>query len=130
MGQATEVDVEINATKIAKWAGAITGTAAVAAVGWGIYNHFMPRAEAELKHGDLVAAQVDGDAKLAEYDEIGQLETQLSLTRLEIKQLNGTMERRPLTADETTQLDYLGEKLLLIEQRLDDLMAQFRAGDA
>ncbi len=122
--------MEINATKIAKVAGAITGTAAVLAIGWGIYNHFMPRAEAESKHTELTAAQVDGDAKLAEYDEIGQLETQLSLTRLEIKQLNGTMERRPLTADETTQLDYLGEKLLLIEQRLDDLMAQFRAGDA
>lgn len=122
--------MEINAIKVTKWTGSITGIAAVIAIGWGIYNHFMPRAEAESKHVDLVAAQVDGDAKLAEYDEIGQLETQLSLTRLEIKQLNGTMERRLLTADEVTQLDYLGEKLLLIEQRLDDLMAQFRAGDA
>lgn len=120
--------MEINATKIAKWAGAVTGTAAVLVIGWGIYNHFMPRAEAESKHVDLLAAQVDGDAKLAEYDEIGQLETQRSLTRLEIKQLNGTMERRSLTADEMTQLDYLAEKLLLIEQRLDNLMAQFRAG--
>lgn len=122
--------MEINAIKVTKWTGSITGIAAVIAIGWGIYNHFMPRAEAESKHVDLVAAQVDGDAKLAEYDEIGQLETQLSLTRLEIKQLNGTMERRLLTADEMTQLDYLGEKLLLIEQRLDDLMAQFRASDA
>ena len=122
--------MEINAIKVTKWTGSITGIAAVIAIGWGIYNHFMPRAEAESKHVDLVAAQVDGDAKLAGYDEIGQLETQLSLTRLEIKQLNGTMERRLLTADEVTQLDYLGEKLLLIEQRLDDLMAQFRAGDA
>ena len=122
--------MEINAVKVTKWTGSITGIAAVIAIGWGIYNHFMPRAEAESKHFDLVAAQVDGDAKLAEYDEIGQLETQLSLTRLEIKQLNGTMERRSLTADEMTQLDYLAEKLLLIEQRLDDLMAQFRASDA
>ncbi len=122
--------MEITAKQIITTCSVITGIAGVIAIGVVSYQHFMPRAVAESKHVELVAAQVDGDAKLAEYDEIGQLETQLSLTRLEIKQLNGTMERRPLTADETTQLDYLGEKLLLIEQRLDDLMAQFRAGDA
>lgn len=122
--------MEINAVKVTKWTGAITGLAAVIAIGWGVYNHFMPRAEAESKHFELMAEQVDGDARLAEYDEIGQLETQLSLTRLEIKQLNSTMERRPMTADEQAQLDYLGEKLLLIEQRLEDLMAKFRANAA
>lgn len=120
--------MEVTAKKIITTCSVITGVAGVIAIGIVSYNHFMPRAEAQMDHVDIQAMMAAGDAKVAEYDEIGNLETQVSLARLEVKQLNGTMERRPLTADETTNLSYLIEKITLLEQRLADLQAALRAG--
>jgi hypothetical protein len=100
-----------------------------ALVGMGItgVNHFQSRAEALAEHTELLLESKDGDTRVATYDEVGNLENQIRLTRLEIKQIHLTQERRELTIDEASELDYLDEKLLILESRLLDLQRDMKA---
>ena len=89
-------------------------------------NHFQSRDEALAEHEALTTASAAGDSRLAEYDEVGNLENQIRLTRLEIKQIHLTQERRELSIDEASELDYLDDKLLILEERLDELQTQMK----
>ncbi len=118
--------IEFTAKKIGAWAGAVTGVVAVVIIGWNVYNHFMPKAEAIASHESLLALQKAGDTRVAEYDEIGFLENQIQLTLLEMKQLGMIAERRPLDIDEETTLDILKDKLSILRGRLQDLQAKMK----
>lgn len=64
---------------------------------------------------------------LAEYDELGYLETQLEVIRLEIKLLNRAAERDgALSADDAEQLDALREKREIFQRRRAELLAARR----
>jgi hypothetical protein len=58
---------------------------------------------------------------LAAESEIGRLETELRLLELELKQLRGLSENRPLTAEELDRQEYLKQRRVIIEARLLDL---------
>jgi hypothetical protein len=109
-----------------KQIGAAVGVFTLLGMLWGVSQYFQPKTEAEEEHDVIVMRQVKGDARLAEYDEVGNLENQIRLTRLEIKQIHLTQERRVLDIDEASELDYLDEKLLILEDRLLDLQRDMK----
>ena len=109
-------------------------------IGTGLY-FYQPRATAQAEHAeirsdlemssDLMYAQAEeARVRLAEYDEMSRLETDIKLTQLQIKQLNGTMERRELTADEATDLELARDTLSLLQERLRNLQAAMREADS
>jgi len=109
-----------------KQIGAAVGVFTLLGMLWGVTQYFQPKAEAMAEHLDLQTESKAGDTRLAEYDEVGNLENQIRLTRLEIKQIHLTEERRTLNIDEASELDYLDEKLLILEDRLLDLQSDMK----
>jgi len=109
-----------------KQIGAAVGVCTLLGMLWGVTQYFQPKGEARAEHLEITAEQVAGDTRLAEYDEVGNLENQIRLTRLEIKQIHLTEERRELNSDEASELDYLDEKLLILEDRLLDLQSDMK----
>lgn len=105
----------------------VIGVCTLIGIGITGVNHFQSRAAAVSEHLEIAAEQVAGDTRLAEYDEVGNLENQIRLTRLEIKQIHLTQERRVLLIDESSELEYLDEKLLILESRLLDLQRDMKS---
>ena len=105
---------------------AITTIAAVLAlIVTGLF-YYQPRASAEAQHQELMLTVQEARSQLAAYDEIGQLETNIKIKQLEIRQLNATRERRELTPDEETSLELAQATMQLLQERLRDLQAVMR----
>ena len=119
--------LETIAKKVTEYGKAITVTVSVIALIIAGFLYYMPRSTAEAQHANLIAQSEAGDAKLAEYDELGGIETQLELTQLSIKQYNILQEQRELRPDEVTEMAILLEKLSILQRRLLDIQAKIRA---
>lgn len=132
---------------VVKWANGI-GTVTKAVVGLvavgGIITtgllFYKPRHEAASDHQSIreefgsaiiMLAQDTAEARkrVSEYDELGKLETDIDLKKLQIKQFNSISERRPLTADESEELELARDSLSLLQRRLREIQQQMREDD-
>lgn len=102
------------------------GVCTLIGLGVGGVNYFQSRDDAIEEHREMSQQIQEGDTRIAEYDEVGNLENQIRLTRLEIRQIQLTGERRSLTTDEQSDLDYLKDKILILEDRLLELQAAMK----